>query len=74
MIDGIKVNKARWLSSIKRNSISVMKVSKTGIASTLLKYSSGVLAIILLQCICVETVLGTDGETPRLVVILSASL
>ena len=38
MIDGIKVNKAeaRWLSSIKRNSISVMKVFKTGIASTLL--------------------------------------
>ena len=34
MIGGIKVNKVvtLWLSSSKRNSISAMKVSKTGIA------------------------------------------
>ena len=38
MIDGIKVNKveARWLSSLKQNSIFAMKVSKTGITNTLL--------------------------------------
>ena len=35
---GIKVNtvEALWLSSLKRNSISAMKVSKIGIANTLL--------------------------------------
>ena len=38
MIDGIKVNKfeALWLSSLKWSSISVMNVSKTGIANTFL--------------------------------------
>ena len=40
MIDRIKVNKveALWLSSLKCNSISAMKVSKTVIVNTLVRW------------------------------------